>query len=547
MKATAHLVTATLLASALCVSAHGVITEVFGANGISSTGFGVVATTPRDGSTRIPFQLDSSIIRDLEIDNGSSDICGRTLGGGVNVVQAMLADASASGLPAVFADGSVQMTLHQVNADGAGPYTCVVSADATGQDFVSMAITTQVPGRNSQSNAKATPFPLVAQMPSGIICTGGPNGDACLVRCRNAAIAGPFGGCVAVTAPVIEAPRTFAVRSSSGKKQKITPIEAASIPDVSLEEANAALALDLDRRERYAATLLFLGTNSKVAGQSAADHQRGRALLEDYFFVAIWLNAGPWLERSLSGGPYTKKGINPYLRRVEFSVQSTNLTSSASIHNPTPYFYPHERPVLIFIVNTSSISHLFEATMPPSRGTTGRRSPNRYAIYSQTTSRPVRLRSPNTPPPTPRKGRRILSPVPNQDRYGQEALHPQAGALRAPRTASPRKRSATRLQSPPAVSKTTPSYPYQPLHGKYHDSEIARPGGGMILDHTLNPSLSPRVKCMLLREVSSLSKGKKRKRSEPSRKLAAVRSRIKTAGKLKLQKAKPYQSRTLGR
>ncbi len=35
------------------------------------------------------------------------------------------------------------------------------------------------------------------EMPSGIICTGGPNGDACVVRCRNAAIAGPFGGCVA--------------------------------------------------------------------------------------------------------------------------------------------------------------------------------------------------------------------------------------------------------------------------------------------------------------------------------------------------------------
>ena len=30
-------------------------------------------------------------------------------------------------------------------------------------------------------------------------CAGGPNGDACIMRCRNSAIAGPFGSCVAVT------------------------------------------------------------------------------------------------------------------------------------------------------------------------------------------------------------------------------------------------------------------------------------------------------------------------------------------------------------
>ena len=29
-------------------------------------------------------------------------------------------------------------------------------------------------------------------------CTGGPNGDACILRCRNQALAGPFGSCVAV-------------------------------------------------------------------------------------------------------------------------------------------------------------------------------------------------------------------------------------------------------------------------------------------------------------------------------------------------------------
>ncbi|KDQ26292.1 hypothetical protein PLEOSDRAFT_1043472, partial [Pleurotus ostreatus PC15] len=174
-----------LLAAAMQVNAHGVLTAVTGANGITAQGFGVVATTPRTGSRRNPFQQDSSIIRDREIQRGTTGACGRTLAGGNNNVQTMLATAASAGLPMAAADGSVTMTLHQVNGDGAGPYTCQVSADASGQNFVAMTVTTQVPGTNSRSRTTATAFPLVAQMPAGMACTGGPNGDACLVRCRN--------------------------------------------------------------------------------------------------------------------------------------------------------------------------------------------------------------------------------------------------------------------------------------------------------------------------------------------------------------------------
>lgn len=80
-----------LLVAALHVSAHGVITNVSGANGVAGQAFGVVATTPRTGSKRDPFQQDSSIIRDREISSGKAGVCGRTLGGGNNDVQAMLA------------------------------------------------------------------------------------------------------------------------------------------------------------------------------------------------------------------------------------------------------------------------------------------------------------------------------------------------------------------------------------------------------------------------------------------------------------------------
>ncbi|KLO17923.1 hypothetical protein SCHPADRAFT_820613 [Schizopora paradoxa] len=178
-------------------NAHGVLTAISGTNGVTAQGFGVIASTPRTGSTPNPFEQDTSIIRTNEIQNGQTGVCGRTKAGGNNDVTTQLNAAVASGLPTAAADGTVTMTLHQVNGDGAGPYTCAVSTDATGDNFIAMTVSTNVPGTNSRSNAKATDFPLVAQLPPGTSCTGGASGNACLVRCTNSAQAGPFGGCAA--------------------------------------------------------------------------------------------------------------------------------------------------------------------------------------------------------------------------------------------------------------------------------------------------------------------------------------------------------------
>ncbi|QRW18421.1 hypothetical protein RhiXN_03345 [Rhizoctonia solani] len=187
-----------VLAAISSVNAHGAMVAVTGSNGVTGQGFGIVETTPRDGTRRQPFQTDTSIIRDREIASDGS--------------------ASSAGLPAASEDGTVTMTIHQINGDGAGPYTCGVSADASGKSFADMKILTNVPGENSRSNAKATDFPLVAQMPAGTTCTGGPNGDACVVRCRNAARAGPFGGCTAVTNAVGGAGNSTAPAAASAPK-----------------------------------------------------------------------------------------------------------------------------------------------------------------------------------------------------------------------------------------------------------------------------------------------------------------------------------------
>ncbi|CAE6510866.1 unnamed protein product [Rhizoctonia solani] len=155
-----------VLAAVSSVNGHGVLTRVAGANGINGKGFGVEDATPRDGTRRNPFQFDTSIIRDADVTAGTADTCGRTLGGGAINTVAQMEAASAAGLPTAAADGTVTMTIHQVNGDGAGPYTCGVSADASGKAFTDMTIITNVPGQNSRSRAQAEDFPLIAQMPA---------------------------------------------------------------------------------------------------------------------------------------------------------------------------------------------------------------------------------------------------------------------------------------------------------------------------------------------------------------------------------------------
>ncbi|KAG8681591.1 hypothetical protein FRC08_015537 [Ceratobasidium sp. 394] len=236
------------LSAVSSVSAHGALVAIAGSNGVTGQGFGVVESTPRDGTRRNPFQTDTSIIRDREIARGTAGACGRTLAGGVNDMAAQLEAASSAGLPAAAEDGTVTMTIHQVNGDGAGPYECDVSSDATGQTFTAMKVITNVPGTNSNSRAKATDFPLVAQMPAGTTCTGGPDGNACIVRCRNSARAGPFGGCAAVTnaeaggAGNTTAAATPAAGAGTKSAKKV------ATRDVSLEDADAALAEDIYKR-----------------------------------------------------------------------------------------------------------------------------------------------------------------------------------------------------------------------------------------------------------------------------------------------------------
>ncbi|KAF9692751.1 hypothetical protein EKO04_009202 [Ascochyta lentis] len=249
-------------ALASSVSAHGVITQVQGANGVNMPGLSAIDGTPRDsGNPLSGSEADTSIIRAKEM-GGKASALGRTQGGGpvdagAAIAQFMgtggaggaaaankkrgLLDAltggkggkaaggaaagtktpkgtkeagvaaaagqgAASGLPTTADDGTVTMTFHQVNQDGAGPLTAQIDATSGGTDpaaFQDATVTQDVPGIGigGLSAAAVMDFPVKVQMPQGMTCQGTAGGaqNVCVVRMMNAALAGPFGGSAAFT------------------------------------------------------------------------------------------------------------------------------------------------------------------------------------------------------------------------------------------------------------------------------------------------------------------------------------------------------------
>ncbi|KAI0390581.1 hypothetical protein F5Y17DRAFT_53019 [Xylariaceae sp. FL0594] len=178
---------------------HGAIIKAVGNAGGSGMALGIDTSTPRDGTRRRPFQQDSTRFR-----GDQADTIGETLGGGDNNIEqgtkAILAETGGQ-LPQVTPGGELNMTLHQVNSDGGGPYTCAINADGTGETWQDITVTTTPPGKNSRNRSgAATDFPLIAAIPDDQACTGTVAGqdNTCLVRCKNGARAGPFGGVIPV-------------------------------------------------------------------------------------------------------------------------------------------------------------------------------------------------------------------------------------------------------------------------------------------------------------------------------------------------------------
>jgi len=185
---------ATILALSLVasnVAAHGVVTAIKGANGITGVGFGV---TDLSGKKIRLFNQASRYVK------GDNSVCGSQKLDGkkqtpIDFQAALKTATNPKNLATADANGVISMTLFQVNADGAGPYSCKVSEDASGKNFKAMEVVTQVPGTKGKSGAANKSFKFEIKLPAGTKCSG-PNG-ACLVQCKSA-LNQPFGGCLAI-------------------------------------------------------------------------------------------------------------------------------------------------------------------------------------------------------------------------------------------------------------------------------------------------------------------------------------------------------------
>ncbi|EJT71322.1 hypothetical protein GGTG_10581 [Gaeumannomyces tritici R3-111a-1] len=289
-----------MLALSATASAHGVVTSITGANGVTMPGLSIADGTPRDCSSNgCGSQADTAIIRDREINSGQCGPLGRTQGNGPIKAETMIAnfmgtgnaptnngqgvgvednipanaqaaaatggnsrtnrnrnkarqlgnllggllgggrggggtkaetgpessvassagEGASSGLPTASDSGKVTMTFRQINQDGAGPMRADIDATSGGTDasaFRPAQVTKDVPGFGIQglSLATSTEFPLEVQMPAGMTCEGTVAGvqNVCVVRVRNGAGAGPFGGSAAFTQSAAARKRAIAYR-----------------------------------------------------------------------------------------------------------------------------------------------------------------------------------------------------------------------------------------------------------------------------------------------------------------------------------------------
>ncbi|KAK6076956.1 gas1-like protein [Seiridium cupressi] len=197
------------------VSGHAQILAAVGEAGSpTSVGFQVDTSLARNCTTISPCQQDATIIRDAEISSNVVNECGRTeLSGNIDIGENTENAIAAGAVTQVKAGTRMTVTIHQVNADGAGPFACdLVSAGNNGIITANLSIENNVPGANGFSQAKAQDFNMTVIMPDTFPdCVGSSQGNVCTVRCRNNAQAGPFGGCF----PVQQVDTTASVNTPS--------------------------------------------------------------------------------------------------------------------------------------------------------------------------------------------------------------------------------------------------------------------------------------------------------------------------------------------
>ncbi|MCJ1438723.1 hypothetical protein MMC27_008113 [Xylographa pallens] len=213
-----RLLTLAVLAGVPLVSAHGLIVAASGDAGGAGIGLGAESATTDN-------QQDVTIFGGN--DYGTVGRLGNVNTGNIASILAASEKISGGTLPKVTTGGVLTMTYRQLNDDGAGPVKCQVSADGSATGFVAMTVTTQVPGTAGRADVSNTDFPLVAQMPAGVTCTGtiGTATNACIVQCKNPV--GPFGSNIIVQSAGAGTGGTGARNTTTPPTTPASPCEAA--------------------------------------------------------------------------------------------------------------------------------------------------------------------------------------------------------------------------------------------------------------------------------------------------------------------------------
>jgi len=207
-------------------AAHGLITSVKGANGVTMPGLSVVDGTFRTLQNLLG-QTDTCLMNDENrgplgtTDGGPVDpsinvaiFMGKqkapkpppppipVTGIRESIVADTAGDGAKSGLPTPDNSGILSMTWFQVSEDGAGPLNAQLDTTSGGTNlgsFEDIDVTQNIPGTDGGSDTVLTDFPVKVQIPAGTKCTGTIAGtkNLCVVRVRSPA--GPWGGSVAFT------------------------------------------------------------------------------------------------------------------------------------------------------------------------------------------------------------------------------------------------------------------------------------------------------------------------------------------------------------
>ncbi|KAF4119618.1 Protein of unknown function (DUF3129) [Geosmithia morbida] len=257
------------------VHSHGVILKAQGDKG-ESQGFLLNDALPRNCTEISPCQLDSTIIRDAEIKQNIVNGCGRTeLSGNIDIGEQTENEIAANRITSVQSGSTMEVTIHQVNADGAGPYECDIDMTSNSGTFTPLKVTNNIPGENGLSQAKEKNFTIEVQMPDDLDCIGASTGNICTVRCRNNALAGPFGGCVAVQQTDNEG-RTNETAAGVDTKQSLEDISEQI--QVNKDDLSAALAANQAAGaadgNAGASAIAALTTGNPTATDSASEAQQ---------------------------------------------------------------------------------------------------------------------------------------------------------------------------------------------------------------------------------------------------------------------------------